>query len=483
MTQPGKQSDVLQCLKSWASGLPAVVNVSDVYVFGSLVSHNGARFESNRSDIDLLIRLGNDANVNAIERTRAIQGLLKQKDALETSLFKILGRGGDKPISSAVVATDWEIENGIHKDGKPDFFIANEFVNVISGSKSPLGKQSGSNAGYSGALAVIQGAQKFRNLFLAVAANGTRVPPIDENPEDPLPKNLLRDAAQLAYDLSSDSAKENKFDINSGLLYVGRLVHDTDQTISEFRNLREVLGVRMGGRGEQRGLPVEALLTCWELLAQTSMNFLKRPNQDFYDELDDEPDVRRIFPVGIIDIDPWKMASSEEELSFKKLLKPRIELANKLFNAGDKAAVIQCWECVWNNALFDPSHSTWAGKPFFQVLIQWALIDIAYAHMALVNSGPLTHLPAAYEASRRALSVPPYSIEGASDSALDTSDAKEANKCYAVFVHNLGRFMAVWPPEVVEAFGGKVEDFYAGFPRDLAQRRLELKTLRKRGQT
>lgn len=261
-----------------------------------------------------------------------------------------------------------------------------------------------------------------------------------------LPKDLLRSAAQLSYASAPGLTSESKFDLNRGLLYLL-------ETISRRApQLREDIAKRIGGRGTPNELTWDTLILYWEVLAQEAATVLQKPERNPFDELLEE----QILSGTLHIMDPWQVARSAEEMAFKTALRSRIPLANGLYDARDYKGVVTSWAELWDNPYFSPAHKSWKAAPFFALLIQGALIDLAYAHIQLIGTKErdLTrHLTGAFEAARRVLSVPPYAMSGPSDSTLAVEDARYGNQSYATFTENVIRFLQAWSPETVAVFG------------------------------
>ena len=335
----------------------------------------------------------------------------------------------------------------IHKDRSPTFYCDTAFLNLASLESAPLGREIDEHVSMSDALAAAQGAQKFRNMYLSISANGERQDP-PKTEDSPFPKELLRAAAQLSHALSPGMVKESKFDTNNGLVYLVGLI------AKSHANLHEDLAKRMGGRGAESVQDGEwdALLEYWEALASVSANLLMEPTHELKDEFME----RAILSNSHFRIDPWSDASSNDELVFKRKLKELLPISNRLFDSGDYNGVVKCWSALLENPRFDPGHEDWLGRPFFILAIQGSLIDLSYAHMQLLsastNAGPENHLTVIFRAASLILSVPPYALSGPSASTLNKGDAIYGNKCYLTYLENLERFLKGWPQSVVKAF-------------------------------
>jgi len=445
-----KQEYLLAEIADWAKVTQSELDIKNIYLFGSLVYQNGDRFDSKVSDIDVLIVLGDKLNSDWQKRVETIKSLTKNKDRLEAVLFKTLQRTGLDPICSMVVISSWELSLSIHKDRSPGFYCDSEFLDLISQEKRSLAPKMTAEIASSDALSAAHGAQKFRNAYLAISANGSRKnAPSSE--ESSFPKDLLRAAAQIAYAEFPGTKSEEKYDTNKGLLYLASTLPRT------YPILNDDLAIRIGGRGQSVGDEWDAQLKYWEALSDLAFKVFQRPTVSLKDKFIESA----ILSNSFLRVDPWQVASSEEEYEFKKEFKKLLPTSNKLFDANDFHGVINCWGGIVKDPRFTPEHQDWGGKPFFVLAIQGALIDISYAHMHLLNEtsteGISTHLLEIYRTANLVLIPPPYAMSGPSDSTLSTEDAIYGNKCYATYLTNLGKFLEAWSPDACQVLVGKID--------------------------
>ncbi len=438
--------EIIISVQTWAKAVTDTLDVESIHLFGSLVYLDGARFDSKVSDVDLLLILGDESEKNPTTRVATLRALLSKKEDLESVLFKLLKRKGDEPISSFVVVTHLELRAAIHKDRSPSFYCDAEFLNLASLKKAPAGQRMSESVGTSDALAAAQGAQKFRNMYLAVCANGTRQnSPNSEGVQ--FPKDLLRAAAQLSFSQAPEMTRESKFDTNKGLVYLVGLIG------KNYSHLHDDLAARIGGRGAPSTNEWEALQEYWEALAQAAADVFKRPSQKLKNKFLEQAILSNTF----FRTDPWGEAASEDEYTFKQRLKKALPISNRLFDAGEFKNVAQCWAPFLGDPRFDPLHLDWEGKPFFILAIQGALIDLSYAHMRLLHAGSgkvdvADHLASIYHTASLVLSCAPYALSGPSHSTLGIEDALYGNGCYSNYLKNLDKFLEAWPPHVAQLF-------------------------------
>ncbi len=163
---------VLSDLGAWAKSLQAESGTAGVYVFGSLIYRDGAQFGA-KTDIDLVVNIPAEAN-NARKRAQWLDRLREQKQLLEVGLAKTLGRTNvDQSICSTVAVTPLEVAADIQKDGTKGFFRENLFHDLVAGKTADGLPHAGSRAiDERLSIECVRFAQKKRNAFLAVSANG-----------------------------------------------------------------------------------------------------------------------------------------------------------------------------------------------------------------------------------------------------------------------------------------------------------------------
>jgi hypothetical protein len=118
--------------------------------------------------------------------------------------------------SSVVAITIAEIERDIHKDGHRNFFTENHFRNLGTGADSTGLNKAGINNPDRFIAGALSYAQKVRNQFLAVSANGTPMLGPYLGP-DPLPKPMMRAAAMAARARDESLGAGAEHDVKEGL--------------------------------------------------------------------------------------------------------------------------------------------------------------------------------------------------------------------------------------------------------------------------
>ncbi|MFC5461869.1 hypothetical protein [Massilia niabensis] len=258
-------------LKEWSKSTHDAIQTEGVYVFGSLVHNEGAQF-NDQSDVDLLIQIPS-TKTTPMDRVHWIVDLHNLKSQLEVDLMRLLSRDSRQPIVSIVVASKLDIEANVHKDGAVGFFSENIFydlLNDISLQGLPAVK-----TGFQPARLVVECfkfAQKKRNEFLAVSANGSeRVKEFDG--EDPLPKDVMRYAAMARQLAKPTSIPGADTDTQRGLDYLTRYLYDFETISSEYQELHNAVSVRRGARGTASKISPFQQLLLSEIIVDSAISF------------------------------------------------------------------------------------------------------------------------------------------------------------------------------------------------------------------
>lgn len=245
--------NILSHCRTWASGV-AKIGSKGIYIFGSTVNHNGDQFDPQHSDIDLIVEMPADLG-SAPRRTDWVVSLQKLKHELEVSLIPLLGRqDASKPIVSIVPITEFELRSNIHKSGVRNFFTANLFTNLLDNKASPVRLHHTRPYSVSEEVRLVaQFCQKTRNDFLAISASGTTVLKPWQNDSDPIPKDIMRNAAIASWD-ESDLPNEARFDVREGLDKISTYLYGKRDTDPRYLKLHNWLSVRRKGRGKAGAL-------------------------------------------------------------------------------------------------------------------------------------------------------------------------------------------------------------------------------------
>ncbi|HEY9820900.1 MAG TPA: nucleotidyltransferase domain-containing protein [Candidatus Sericytochromatia bacterium] len=259
---------LIDILKNWAKK-QTTKEISNFYLFGSLLNENGNQFRRDRSDIDLIVILQNSGILN---RARVCQKLQKAKLELELLLLPILKRKNkSKSVVSLVLVTGDEVVWDIHKSKTPRFFRDNKFLNLLeeSGTLSSLGLDN--REALSDIIQAIEKAQDYRNQYLSISPNKSK----EYNEEDIFPKELARIAAQVHSFVKNE---KGKFDISLGNNYLIFLLSQKVSKINnEWSKLNKKVADRNNGRCAQKpALDDFDLLLLYELLFDKAYKLLKQ---------------------------------------------------------------------------------------------------------------------------------------------------------------------------------------------------------------
>lgn len=249
----------IEVCENWAKDVFANIDCQ-LYLFGSAIYKAGEQFDYFTSDLDIICLL--PENINALARYKIIKALLSFKHNLELLMISELNRSTcDEPGVSIVTITKFELGANIHKSGARSFFDKNFFYDLkikevilsIPGVGTQIIAEDRRQA--------IELTQKIRNSYLSVSANRSGGLP-EFNGSDPIPKSILRSAAQIAPDLNEGEWYDTRLglELMHGLLSSRR---PTDQIYSKIFNK---FSVRRGGRGQKVPLSADDQLLLAEIL-------------------------------------------------------------------------------------------------------------------------------------------------------------------------------------------------------------------------
>lgn len=231
-----------------------------LFLFGSAIYKGGEQFDSTYSDLDIVCLL--PEQMGAQERYSAMLLLRQQKQDLELKMVPALHRVTcDEPGVSIVPITPFELKTNVHKSGARSFFDKNFFYDLLSANESLGIPDAGTRLLRDDRRQALEFVQKVRNEFLSVSANGAGGL-ADYGGTDPMPKALLRSAAQLA----PDTADGEWYDTRLGLELMHSLLRDRRTESPEFSALFRKVSVRRGGRGRRVPLTGDDQLLLAEIL-------------------------------------------------------------------------------------------------------------------------------------------------------------------------------------------------------------------------
>ena len=197
---PDAEASINLCIR-WTAESTADKPLNDCrfYLFGSAIYLEGEQFDALRSDLDIVCVIPD--GLSPVERLDLMQALKLRKAKLELDMIPQLQREVcDEPGVSIVALTPFEITANVHKSGARSFFDKNFFLDLTNG-ETRLGLEgAGDRAIADTRRQALEFCQKQRNEYLSVSANGTGGLP-EYRGIDPMPKALMRCAAQIAPNL------------------------------------------------------------------------------------------------------------------------------------------------------------------------------------------------------------------------------------------------------------------------------------------
>lgn len=248
MIDPKQIQQLRDILGQWAKTVASDLGADGIYLFGSLVYRNGTQFVK-ESDIDLAIQIP-DVVEGAIGRTAWIGKLFDHKLKLEKDLLAPFSReNAGEPICSVVAITESEARADIHKDGAEEFFKSNPFLNLLDNNEID-GFPNAGEAPIRDRLVrqCFRFAQKKRNAFLGVSANGS--PGLQEfDGADPIPKDVMRHAAMAARLRNPGAPRGAEYDTQAGLDFLTSYLYDVRDRDAAYGRIHHWVSVRRGARG------------------------------------------------------------------------------------------------------------------------------------------------------------------------------------------------------------------------------------------
>ena len=252
-------NDAIRLCEAWAADVVADLPCQ-LFLFGSAIYKGGEQFDREYSDLDIACLLPEPSS--ALNRFNALKTLHRYKANLELDMIRELSRVTcTEPGVSIVTLTKFELCANIHKSGARSFFTKNFFYDLTAKDQTlglPLAGTRTMKDEYRQALEFVQ---KTRNEYLAIAANGTGG--LGEfRGGDPMPKALLRAAAQL----NTEAVDGEWYDTRLGLELMYSILQNRRSDGDGFRKLFDRVSVRRGGRGLKTNLSQNDQLLLAELL-------------------------------------------------------------------------------------------------------------------------------------------------------------------------------------------------------------------------
>lgn len=235
-----------------------------VFLFGSSIYKNGEQFDSVKSDLDIVCLF--PENSNTITRHSILTKLKNHKLDLELRMIPVLGRETcTEPGVSIVALTYEELLCNAHKSGVRRFWDKNYFYN-LENKEIKIFTEAGNHYIPDEGRHAMEYIQKIRNDYLSFAANKTGgIKPFGG--VDPLPKALMRIAAQLSQEVEAGEWYDTMFGLKLMRSETGRL--RTNGGI--FKVLADCIEVRSGAKGRLRALSADELLLLAEILLDMAL--------------------------------------------------------------------------------------------------------------------------------------------------------------------------------------------------------------------
>jgi len=264
---------VVERLLDWWQDVAKRLAVTELYLFGSSIYKNGAQFDASMSDLDVVTLIPSTAS-DAVKRLEWMRTVAEEKKSLELQLLQALQRNNAaKPIVSFIPMTMGELAADIHKSRVSRFFAGNEFLRLSDG-KVITGLPGAGDAGSQpeSISQALQFAQEMRGKYLSIPATGVTKALEWSSDDEPMPKAVMRSAAQIAAHGAVHATEDERFDVNVGLRhfenYVFRRRHDDDR----YRELNEWLAARGGGRGKRTDLSADMHLFIAEIICDLAVS-------------------------------------------------------------------------------------------------------------------------------------------------------------------------------------------------------------------
>jgi hypothetical protein len=246
--RPAQLDATIGVVSQWVVDLVNSDTITSGYLFGSAVNEDGKRFQSITSDIDLVVVVDWDS-IAIMDRVKRLQDLSRAKFKLEQDLLALLERSDAvKTIVSLIPVSDWERDQGVHKDGHSAVMDCTQVLDLTSREiRDRISTKGVERILPESHRACLQFVQKQRAAFLNISANRSRALEIRPH-DDPVPKELLRNFAIATADANAEGPTQT--DIARGLEALSLFVNKLDRTEPEFINFSEWLGVKRGARGD-----------------------------------------------------------------------------------------------------------------------------------------------------------------------------------------------------------------------------------------
>jgi len=221
------KTEIIQLLKDWKVDLNKEIDSGRLFLFGSLINFDGKQFNSNKSDIDLIIEFPKDLT-NAIAIRNWLLILKKKKEILEQKLTFLMKKDSNsEEIVSLLPVTQIELSYNLHKSNVRNFFEINEFYEVetdLSEKGSVLFPPQKLESELM--IQAIESTQKVRNDFLKNSAIYD-FKKLDWAEEDrAIPKELARHCAKIKASISGEIFNADALNLSLGVDFLKSLLSD-----------------------------------------------------------------------------------------------------------------------------------------------------------------------------------------------------------------------------------------------------------------
>jgi hypothetical protein len=249
----------IELCEQWATQVSIGLQ-GKLYLFGSAIYKGGEQFDATFSDLDLVYLFPEETG--ALDRCEHMKTLLGYKKRLELDLIPALHRlTCDDPGVSLIPVTSLELQANVHKSGARSFFDRNFFYDLGAKTVSLSIPTAGTSLIRDDHRQALEYVQKLRNEYLSISANG--IGGLNEfSGSDPIPKALLRSAAQLVPDVPEGEW----YDTRLGLEFMHKILIDRRTEHDAFKMLFDKISVRRGGRGRGENLTAFDQLLLAEML-------------------------------------------------------------------------------------------------------------------------------------------------------------------------------------------------------------------------
>jgi len=255
--------EILKLCSEWATESKKELEISGVYVLGSLTRRYGKHFDPKASDLDLIVKIPPTKNTASL-RKEWLEKFKELKVKLEKSLIEAVRPDAKKALASVTAVTDFEIRADVIKSGDRDYFRKRTFTSLLDRSEPsvPLLDEILIDI-YDNHRKVLEFVQNKRKDYLAVSA-GRKYVLKAWNKRDRLPVDIMRNAALATPDIIKIH-KDRDDDYAEGLSSLTNYVL-THRDEGDLEYLNELIQDRTLDRGKKRTLSREDQIFLTEVI-------------------------------------------------------------------------------------------------------------------------------------------------------------------------------------------------------------------------